>query len=193
MEFSHMKTVRFVLITTGLGFAFALTAGAQTGPVDPHAGHTIIAPGGLVDVVRKVTRSFLDPAAAADAGYGPLLGCVSSPQDGAMGQHLVNGALVFDNATLDPRQPEALMYELRGGRLQLLGVEYIVPAAAWDAQNPGPPALLGQAFAFIGSPNRFGLAAFYELHVWAWRENPHGTFTDFNPRVSCDEFTQTPQ
>jgi hypothetical protein len=30
-------------------------------------------------------------------------------------------------------------------------------------------------------------------HVWAWRENPHGTFADFNPRVSCDQFTQPPQ
>jgi hypothetical protein len=83
-----MKTVRLVLITIGLGLAAVLTAGAQTGPVDPHVGHTVIAPGGLVDVVREVTRPFLNPAAASDAGYGPLLGCVSGQQDGAMGQHL---------------------------------------------------------------------------------------------------------
>ena len=79
-----------------------------------------------------------------------------------------------------------------GGRLRLLGVEYIVPKADWDAANPAPPALLGQQFAFIDSPNRFGLDPFYELHVWAWRENPRGTFVDFNPRVSCDGFTQNP-
>jgi hypothetical protein len=85
------------------------------------------------------------------------------------------------------------MYEQRGGSRRQLGVEYIVPAADWDAQTPGPPALLGQAFNFVGSPNRFGLDAFYELHVWAWRENPHGTFADFNPQVSCDQFTQNPQ
>ena len=24
------------------------------------------------------------------------------------------------------------------------------------------------------------------LHVWAWRDTPRGTFTDMNPRVSCE-------
>jgi hypothetical protein len=24
--------------------------------------------------------------------------------------------------------------------------------------------------------------------VWAWRDNPNGTFADWNPRVSCDGF-----
>jgi hypothetical protein len=28
--------------------------------------------------------------------------------------------------------------------------------------------------------------AFYELHVWAWRDNPHGAFVDWNPAVSCE-------
>jgi hypothetical protein len=28
--------------------------------------------------------------------------------------------------------------------------------------------------------------ALYELHVWAWRDNPNGTFVDWNPQVSCD-------
>jgi hypothetical protein len=186
-----MKTVRLVAIILAFCLGAWLPAGAQA--VDTHASHTVVVPGGLVDVVRDVTRPFLDPAAAARAGYGPLLGCVSGQQDGAMGLHLVNGGLVFDNGALNPRQPEALLYEQRGGSLRLLGVEYIVPAAAWNAQNPGPPSLLGQAFAFVDSPNRFGLDPFYELHVWAWRENPHGTFADFNPRVSCDEFTQNPQ
>jgi len=41
---------------------------------------------------------------------------------------------------------------------------------------------------FVGSPNRFGLPAFYELHVWAFRNNTKGTYVDFNPAVSCDGF-----
>jgi hypothetical protein len=180
-----MTTIRLVLIIIGFALGVALTVSAQT-VNDTHASHTVVVPGGLVDVVREVTRAFLDPAAAEQAGYGPLLGCVSGHQDGAMGLHLVDGAL-------DPCRPEALMYEQRGGSLHLLGVEYIVPAAAWNAQKSGPPSLLRQAFAFVDSPNRFGLDPFYELHVWAWRENPHGTFADFNPRASCDEFTRAPQ
>jgi hypothetical protein len=29
------------------------------------------------------------------------------------------------------------------------------------------------------------------LHIWAWRDNPHGAFVDFNPNVSCDGFVPT--
>ena len=47
-------------------------------------------------------------------------------------------------------------------------------------------SLDGHLFHFVGEPNRYGLPAFYELHVWAWQENPNGTFTDFNPEVACD-------
>jgi hypothetical protein len=44
-------------------------------------------------------------------------------------------------------------------------------------------------FTFNDSPNRYGLEPFYALPVWAWRDNPHGTFVDWNPRVSCAGFT----
>ncbi len=32
---------------------------------------------------------------------------------------------------------------------------------------------------------RYGLPPFYELHAWIWKRNPSGTFSDWNPRVSC--------
>lgn len=73
-----------------------------------------------------------------------------------------------------------------GGRLRLVGVEYITLAPLWDAANEGPPTLEGHLLNYVGSPNRYRLPAFYELHVWAWRHNPDGTFADWNPRVSCD-------
>jgi hypothetical protein len=69
-------------------------------------------------------------------------------------------------------------------------VEYVVIAEAWHAAgNEGPPVLMGQLFHYVGSPNRYGIPAFYELHVWAWKTNPAGTFADWNPTVSCDDFT----
>ena len=142
----------------------------------------------LVEEVRRVTARFSDPAAAVTAGYAPFLGCVSGPQEGAMGLHYVNGTLVGDGV-IDAQQPEALMYEARDGRLKLLGVEYIVLAEAWNAKNQTPPTLMGQAFHYTGSPNRYGIPAFYALHVWAWKHNPHGMFVDWNPKVSCEGFT----
>jgi hypothetical protein len=94
------------------------------------------------------------------------------------------GAQWHDSA----RHPEALIYEVKSGRARLVGVEYIVPVEAWRPAEGEPPVpvLEGQVFHFNESPNRFGLPAFYELHVWAWRNNPKGTFADWNPQVSCD-------
>lgn len=141
----------------------------------------------LVDVVSRAIQPFANAAAATAAGYAPFLGCVSGPQEGAMGIHYVNGTLVGDGQ-LDARQPEALMYEPRNGRLILIGVEYIVLAEQWDAVNDTPPTLMGHVFHYNGSPNRYGIPAFYELHVWAARHNPNGAFADWNPRVSCEGY-----
>ena len=95
------------------------------------------------------------------------------------------GSILFDG-TITPEEPEALMYEIRKGRARLVGVEYIVVASEWHAKNgAAPPVILGQQTHLVGSPNRYGLPAFYELHVWAWRPNAKGTFVDWNPAVSC--------
>jgi len=150
--------------------------------------HTLKPATGLVEEVRRATQRFQEVSAARAAGYAAFLGCVSGPQEGAMGVHFVNDTLVND-AELDPLRPEALIYEPRNGRLRLVGVEYVVVAAAWDAKNPTPPTLVGQVFHHTGSPNRYGLPAFYSLHVWAWRDNPNGGFADWNPKVTCEEYT----
>jgi hypothetical protein len=50
----------------------------------------------------------------------------------------------------------------------------------------GPASLGGQLFSFTGAPNRYGFGSFYELHVWAWKRNPAGTFADVNRDVSCE-------
>jgi len=150
-----------------------------------HAGHEHAAPAKLVQIVRDATRQFVDVNAAA-AYYGPAFGCVSGPDHGAMGVHYINGALVGDGE-IDAYRPEALIYEpSSGGRMRLVGVEYIVDYTTWLATHDAPPMLEGQAFQIVGSPNRFGLPSFFELHVWAWRDNPNGAFVDWNNRVSCE-------
>jgi hypothetical protein len=47
---------------------------------------------------------------------------------------------------------------------------------------------MGQLYHYFESPNRFGLPAFYTLHVWAWKENPNGAFVNWHPNVSCKAF-----
>ena len=142
----------------------------------------------LPDTVRQATAGFKDVEAAKKAGYGLLHGCVSNTQEGAMGIHFANGPLVGDGE-IDAQHPEALLYAPKEGKLQLAAVEYVVIADAWNAKHKAPPVLMGQLFNYVSSPNRYGLPAFYELHVWAWQKNPSGVFADWNPQVSCEAYT----
>jgi hypothetical protein len=178
-----MRITRFVLLVavTLTASLFASSARAQQVDLLQHTSHNN-PPQSFVDKVRTATeRFFFHPG----KDYVQFLGCVSGPQEGAMGIHFVNSSLVGDGK-LDVNTPEALIYEVRNGFARLVGVEYIVTAAAWHAHDANPPVLEGQSFQFVASPNRFALEDFYELHVWAWRDNPHGAFVDWNPRVSCE-------
>jgi hypothetical protein len=182
-----MKTKRFLSIGLVIVLLLAVTSVALAGFNVPSREH--VGSGTLIDAVRQATEGYKDVAAAQAAGYGLFMGCVSGQQEGAMGLHYANGDLVGDGA-LDATRPEAIIYEPnKKGAPQIVGVEYIVVAEAWHANNEMPPTLLGHVFHYVGSPNRYGLPAFYELHVWAWKENPNGTFADWNPNVACDHYT----
>ena len=156
-----------------------------------HSAHSAAQPSGtstgpskLVQDVRQATTQFINVNNAAP-DYVPAFGCVSGSDHGAMGIHYVNGALI--DGVPDRDHPEALIYEPVGSARRLVGVEYIVDAKAWvDANGKQPPSLDGQVFNFVDAPNRFQLDPFFELHVWAWRDNPQGAFVDWNNDVTCD-------
>lgn len=180
---SIARSVLFVLTvaSTSLSALASLRVDAAQ-----HAGHAGGSPSAFVEAVRQATERFRD-IRNVPAEYGPVLGCVSGPDEGAMGVHFVNPGLLTDGA-LDATQPEALIYEFKNGAARLVGVEFIVFANVWhlDHAPNDPPVLEGQLLQFVDSPNRFGLPAHYELHVWAWRDNPNGVFVDWNTRVSCE-------
>lgn len=136
----------------------------------------------LVGIVRNATQQYQDVTKATAAGYGPALGCVSGSDHGAMGIHYVNGSLL--NGPIDPTHPQALIYEPQSnGELKLVGVEFLVLASALPANSA--PQVEGHLMLFVDGPNRYGLPAFFELHVWAWRDNPKGPFVDWNDHVTC--------
>jgi len=145
--------------------------------------------GAFVRLVRESTERFRDVAVAQAEGYALQFGCVSGSDTGAMGLHFVKGSLVGDDV-LDPTRPEILIYEpAPGGRLRLTGADYLVFADTWHkSHGAATPELMGQLLHLFESPNRFGLPAFYTLHVWAWKDNPNGTFVNWHPDVSCDGF-----
>ena len=143
----------------------------------------------LVQAVREATERYRDPAAAEAAGYHLAFGCVSGGDFGAMGLHFVNMDLVGDPA-IDASKPEIILYEATpSGKLRITGADFLVMADAWNTAHPdGPPQLMGQLFHLFEAPNRFGLPPFYTLHVWAWKDNPNGTYVNWNPNISCDGF-----
>jgi hypothetical protein len=147
----------------------------------------IPAPTPLINKVRAATARFIDINQAFHAGFVTGTPCVSGPDTGAMGVHLVMGSRI-GSLVLDPTEPQALIYEPKAdGTMRLVGVEFIVLESVWVLHNPngGVPALDGNLMNFVAAPNRFGLPAFYELHVWAWQNNPKGSYADWNTQVTC--------
>jgi len=136
-------------------------------------------------LLRRVTDRFHSIPSAQDAGYAAFGGCFSDPVQGGMGFHYANDALIADSA-ITPLRPELMVYEpLPNGELKLAAVEYIVFVDEWHAKGHAePPRLFGREFhinpTLLAKP-------FYLLHVWVWKENPAGTFNDWNPRVHCPE------
>jgi hypothetical protein len=140
------------------------------------AGVTVATAGADEDTlgeVRAATARFHSVTQAERAGYTPFADCFDSA-DGGMGQHYVSDDLLNDNGVVDPAQPEALVYEVRGDQLKLVAVEYIVN----QTDVAAAPSLFGHDFHEFGP--------FYVLHAWVWQDNASGTFADYNPDVtSC--------
>jgi hypothetical protein len=183
----------FHRVTLVAAFGMPLLASATEPPSHPAAeaaqdysqGKRNVSP--LIDRVRRATARFRD-INALSGDWVRATPCVSGPETGAMGVHFVLPSRLGD-ATVNADEPEALIYEpLAGGAFRLVGAEFIIFQNLWEAENPpgAVPALDGHLLNFVEAPNRFGLPAFYELHVWAWEQNPNGGFADWNTRVSCE-------
>ncbi|MGH7594390.1 MAG: hypothetical protein ACRELE_11150, partial [Gemmatimonadales bacterium] len=159
----------------------------------------------LAAEIRAATARYRDINAAHAAGYVvPATTCVSGPDHGAMGIHWANPAYLmnppFTTATgneLDPTRPAILIYEPQAdGSQVLVGMEYVVPLEAWTARgnvDPANPPMQGAAVPSVDGhlmnyqvqPNRYGVGNSFYLHIWAWRYNPDGLFSDWNRTVSC--------
>jgi len=167
---------------TAVDSALLVATIAAASPAFAHEGHHHGPQDGaamnpLAEKVRAANARFADISVATAEGYAPIP-CVSGPAGGAMGVHFVNASRIEDGV-INIARPEAVMYEPQpDGTMKLVAVEYIT--------TKGPANLEGHLFGFLGAPNRYGLPAFYQLHVWAWQDNPVGTFADMNPTVSCD-------
>ena len=161
----------------GIGLAALLALGIAVACSDDNHTATAPEPSG-VESLRESLAPYSSFALAKAAGYATAItDCMSNGDQGAMGVHYANTALL--DAIADSLHPEALIYEPgTNGDANLVGVEFIVPYAAVAKTAPAPH-LFGQAFS---QNDVFGVWA---LHVWTHRTNPSGTFAPWNPRVHC--------
>ena len=181
-----------------LPLAVPLLAAAADQPASFGADHGGYNPPGRGDsstLERKVQR-----AAGRFSDINSVIGnpdwvratpCVSGPNEGAMGVHFIKLAILHDGVT-DANDPEALIYEPIGnGFYRLVGVEFIAIASEWAEKHkdtgPASGVVDDHLMNYVGQPNRYGLPDFYELHVWAFKDKPKGTFADWNTTVTCDK------
>jgi hypothetical protein len=184
----HRLNAKRIAAHTIAAIAVGASIPAALAQDQQHQGERPESSPGFVREVRQATQRFQDARAATAEGYVSTGSCASGPDQGAMGVHYVNEAFIADGI-LDVQRPEVLVYEPHDGQLRLAAVEFFVDAKQWDAANTAPPALGGQLFNYAGAPNRLRVPAYYQLHVWAWKRNSSGVFSDWNPGVSCATYT----
>ncbi|HEY2887952.1 MAG TPA: hypothetical protein VGJ17_05010 [Candidatus Limnocylindrales bacterium] len=172
-----------------LGAATAGLAMARSGVIEPDA-----------QAVRSVVSIYHDYAKAAAAGYS--VGqepCVSSPA-GTMGIHASNPGII-GTGVIDALKPQILIYLPRtDGTLRLVAVEYWHVALANTANGPAPwfgadapplgffnpaPSVLGHTFDGPMAGHNPQMPWHYDLHAWVIENNPTGTFSQWNPSISC--------
>jgi len=156
----------------------------------------------LVEKLRfNFTEGFKNPFTAMSVGWRNRTGCVDGADGGGNGIGLLFDPSPAPGSTppyvadgiLEPTAPEVMFYEPSGnGNFRLVGVEYIEYADHWakmvkqDRTLTAIPRVDGHPMHYVGTPNSFGFPAHYELHVWAFVDNPNGTFADWNPLVNCN-------
>lgn len=202
---THPRQIRLALIA---GAAIVLGACAEPpsspssiaiedryGTQVPWAGNPELSK--ALAALRDTTDIYHDVNVALAAGYRPSVAGCESSSTGAMGIHYGHPALLGvvrgsspvrgTDPFIDPLRPEVLLYEPQAdGTRRLVGVEFVVYRAAWDAANPTTkPTFAGVPFNEMFGPLSHGHTDHYELHIWLWRNNPLGMFAPWNPKVSC--------
>lgn len=179
-----------------------LVAACETAPSEPSLGE-----------IKGIAEKYRDVNLAKAAGYTTDNKCVTAemlghPAElGAMGLHYVrrdmlglpptppppgSGRVSGSGTHTDFREPAMLVYEPQpDGSLKLVAVENLVFAAAWHAKSKAPPTFHGRAYQLLKDDpatkvdEAHGWQPHYEQHLWVFEENPKGTYSPFNPNISC--------
>jgi hypothetical protein len=164
-----------------------------------------------LEELRRATERFRYVDVALAEGYVPPPGAMCESAEhmgmpaelGGMGIHYLRPDLL-GITEVHPRvngtgthtdflQPAVLIYEPQAdGSLELVALENLVFKAAWEAAgNRQPPSFNGVTYDYMADDpatpqdEAHMFEPHYDLHVWLYRENPNGSYAQFNPRVTC--------
>jgi hypothetical protein len=148
-----------------------------------------------LQAARAGLDKYRDPLAAVRDGYLSTLSCIDFPKGaadgltvyppGAMGVHFLNTANI--GPKLNPAKPQVLIYEPVKDKLRLVAAEWFVPVEVAGTERP---QIFGQQLngPMDGhEPIMPASLRHYDLHVWLWKNNPHGVFSPTNATVKCPE------
>jgi hypothetical protein len=199
-------------LTPGLFLAFLVSFACSPSSEADASSAGVNSDEPTLEEVRQASERFRDVEVALAEGYVPdpgntceVASMMGFPAEaGAMGVHYFRPDLLGVTAT-EPRvdgvgihtdflAPAVLLYEPQAdGSLELVGVENLVFMDAWHAAgHDSPPSFHGVAWdRMVDDPateldEAHMFAPHYDRHVWVYRDNPAGTFTQFNPAVSCE-------
>lgn len=156
----------------------------------------------LQELARQL-EPFKSVAYARSQGYIQGSACEAHPTLGAMGHHYVSPRLLGLTAPVNGRvngtgtytgvePPAILLYIPDGqGELKLAGIELLVFAEAWHAQNKQPPKYRGREYNYMADnpatpqDEAHGFMPHYDLHIWLYEHNPSGLYAQWNPALRC--------
>ncbi|MFJ3925586.1 hypothetical protein [Streptomyces sp. NPDC090022] len=195
MPVRRPKTVRTALAcaaAVSLGLPTVAPAAAVEGPApDPRNAKAMR---DMATAIRA-TAKYADERRAIKDGYVPHgEACMNNPfGTGAMGYHYVKQA---NWGSTDPSRPTALLYSYEKdsrGRRTLQTVEWMATDRDQDLKTADDrPSMFGLPFDGPMPGHWKGMPKHYDLHMWAYKENPAGRFHNWNTALTCPLKTPTP-
>ena len=161
-------------------------AGSAAGEPAATGAETAATAGGPEARIRAATARYHSLEKALADGYVASHECAAIPGVGGMGFHYVNMERVLDGV-VDPERPDILLYAEDGnGDIRLAGAEWMAVDPDQDlSTDAGRPSLFGQPFDGPMPGHEPGMPVHFDLHAWVWEANPNGTFSPWNPAVTC--------
>jgi hypothetical protein len=198
--------MRHLLFSLSTALFLGLSAGVASAQTETHQP---VEPS--LDDVRAAADRYRDVSVALEEGYipDPMNVCdtaemMGQPAElGVMGIHYLRPDLLGITKT-EPRvdgtsthtdflQPSVLIYEPQeDGTLELIAVENLVFKKSWEqAGHTAAPTFQNVAYNLMEDDPATDVdeahmfEPHYDLHVWLFRENPNGTFAQYNPAATC--------